>query len=169
MDTKQSDAAAASQNSVQEGTPEGSYKAPLIRRTGRQPPPGVDAGFIVKLFPGYTWEKHCANVDKDVKTHAKGPIHLSKYSFYYIVGVDEEFIDSIRREKGVEYVREEGLGSFPEGEFRRGSKSYERLLNISSPRPMRLQSPRPYFSATSFFKFRFVASRMSGGISPLAA
>jgi hypothetical protein len=120
MGTKQSDAAAASQNSAQEGTSNGSYKAPLIRRTGRQPPPGVDAGFIVKLFPGYTWEKHCANVDKDVKPHAKGPIHLPKYTFYCIVGVDEEFVDSIRREKGVEYVREGGLGSFPEGEFRRG-------------------------------------------------
>ena len=132
MDTKQSDISTTSETSAQEGHSEESYKAPLIRRTGQQPPPGFDAGYIVKLFPGYTWEKHCANVEIDVKPYAKGPIQLSGYAFYNLSGVDEEFIESVRREKGVEYVREGLLGSFIAGEYRCSQIGYGRTLNVSA-------------------------------------
>lgn len=85
---------------------EETHQAPLIKRTGMQPPPGMKGGYIVALFPEYSFEQHCANVGRGLKAHAKGPLSGQKQPVYVLIDVDEELISWVRLEPGVEWVRE---------------------------------------------------------------
>jgi hypothetical protein len=77
--------------------------------------PHAPGGYIVHLRPGHTLWQHSAAVGRDMQPYVRHifdslyPDHI----MYTGGGIDEELLDLIRRDKGVQSVREECTGRWP--------------------------------------------------------
>ena len=74
----------------------------------------VPGGYFVYLLPGHTLAQHSAAIGRDIQPYiftVLDYIHKDR-TVYAGRGIDEELLDLIRMDKGVEYVREEGRGGF---------------------------------------------------------
>jgi hypothetical protein len=87
-------------------------KAPL-QKVGQDPRyPAVPGGYIVRLRPNHTLAQHYTAVGRDMQPHVRGILdQIYKDRIVYTAsGVDEELLDLIRMDAGVEHVKEESRG-----------------------------------------------------------
>jgi len=71
-------------------------------------------GYFVYLLPGHTLAQHSAAIGRDIQPHISrvlDSIHKDR-TVYIGKNIDEELLDLIRMDKGVEYVRDIGGGGY---------------------------------------------------------
>ena len=71
-------------------------------------------GYIVYLHPGHTLAQHSAAIGRDIQPFVFTVLRLIHKTRTVYIGknIDEELLDLIRMDKGVESVREEGKGGY---------------------------------------------------------